>query len=131
MGIERQTMPLIETSLEIAFRNSGVFMCSYMLNMISGDGIFIKTEQPLPVDAELELDIHLPDDPEIVHIGGRVVWAKTASHAFPAGMGIQFTGMLPVYKKKIKSFVESRLLPIVYCFGAGAYSSSKRLDATR
>jgi len=105
---ERRTMPRIETSLEIAFKNSGVFICSYMLNLNSG-GIFIKTDQPLPVDSQLEMSIQLPDEPDILHIEGRVVWTKLASHAFPAGMGIQFIGMPLVYKEKIQSFVKSRL----------------------
>jgi type IV pilus assembly protein PilZ len=103
---EKRLMPRIETSLEIAFRNTGVFMCSYMLNLNSG-GMFIKTDQPLPVDAELEMRIQLPDDPDIMRVGGRVVWTKSESHAYPAGMGIQFIGMPPVYKEKIQSFVRN------------------------
>jgi uncharacterized protein (TIGR02266 family) len=108
MGIERRTMPRIETSLEIAFKNAGIFLCSYILNLSSG-GIFIRTEQPLPVDAELEMRIQLPDDPEVMQLGGRVVWTKPQSNAYPAGMGVQFIGMPPVYRQKIHTFIEKSL----------------------
>jgi type IV pilus assembly protein PilZ len=109
MGIERRVMPRIDTSLEIAFRTSGVNRYSYMLNISSG-GLFIKTDQPLSIDVELEMSIQLPDDPEIMDIAGRVVWTKPESHAFPAGMGIQFVNMPKEYRQKIQSFVEKNLL---------------------
>jgi type IV pilus assembly protein PilZ len=109
MGIERRVMPRVDTSLEIAFRTAGVNRYSYMLNLSSG-GLFIKTEQPLSIDVELEMSIQLPDDPEIMDIAGRVVWTKPESHAFPAGMGIQFIGLPPEYRQKIESFVEKNLL---------------------
>jgi len=109
MGIERRVMPRVDTSLEIAFRTAGVNRTSYMLNLSSG-GLFIKTDQPLSIDAELEMSFQLPDDPEILDIGGKVVWAKPESHAFPAGMGIQFVNMPAEYRQKIQAFVEKSLL---------------------
>ncbi len=108
MGIERRVMPRIATSLAIAFKSSGEFTYSYMMNLSSG-GLFIKTDKPLLIDAELEMSIQMPDDPEILHIRGRVVWTKPQAHAFPAGMGIQFIGLPPEYLKKIQSFVERSL----------------------
>ena len=108
MGIERRVMPRIATSLEIAFKSSGVFTYSYILNLSSG-GLFIKTDKPLPIDAEMEMSIQLPDDPEILHLRGRVAWTKQESRAFPAGMGIQFIGLPSEYLQKIQSFVERSL----------------------
>jgi uncharacterized protein (TIGR02266 family) len=104
---ERRTLPRIETSLEITYKKSGVFMFAYMPNLNSG-GLFIKTDHFLPVDTELEMSIQLPNETDIMHIGGRVVWTKVKSHAFPAGMGIQFIGIPSEYKEKIQSFVKNR-----------------------
>jgi uncharacterized protein (TIGR02266 family) len=109
MGIERRIMPRIATSIEIAYGTSGVFMNSLMMNLSSG-GIFIKTDQPFPIDTALEMRMQLPGDPESMHINGRVVWTKPESHAFPAGMGIQFIDMPLEYFEKIKSFAKKTAL---------------------
>jgi Tfp pilus assembly protein PilZ len=73
---------------------------------MSTTGAFIKTSHLLPVDAEFALNLQLPGDPEIMAIPGRVVWTKSVSSASPAGMGIQFTNILPHYQKKIAAFIE-------------------------
>ncbi len=109
MGIERRVMPRVDTSLEISFKTSGVSGHSYMLNLSSG-GIFIKTDTPLPIDAELQLSIQLPDDTETMRIRGKVVWTKEQSLAFPAGMGVKFIDLPAAYEKRIKLFVENNLV---------------------
>jgi type IV pilus assembly protein PilZ len=105
MGKETRESPRIATNIEIKFREKGSFVRSYMLNVNNG-GLFLKTDKPLAIDAEVTMHIRLPDDLEIMTIEGRVVWTNAKSKVFPAGMGIQFTKLLPEHQEKIKAYVD-------------------------
>jgi type IV pilus assembly protein PilZ len=96
----------IATNIEIKFREKGSFVRSYMLNVNNG-GLFLKTDKPLAIDAEVTMRIQLPDDQETMTIEGRVVWTNQKSKVFPAGMGLQFTKILPEHQEKIKIFVDA------------------------
>ncbi len=98
----------ISVNLELISRNSGNCIDSFVMNMSSG-GMFIKTNHLLPIDAEFALNLQLPDDPEIMAIDGRVVWTKSVSNASPAGMGIQFTNVLPDHEIKLSAFVKQNI----------------------
>ena len=111
MAENKRESPRVATNIEIKFRETGSFVRSYMLNVTNG-GIFLKTEKPLIIDAEVTMHIQLPDDQETMTIEGRVVWANTKSKAFPAGMGIQFTQITSEHKDKIKAFVNANLKEI-------------------
>lgn len=100
----------ISTNLMLISRTTGNWVDSHIMNM-SCSGVFIKTNHLLPIDAEFALDLQLPDDPEIMTIDGRVVWTKSVSSASPAGMGIQFTNILPHHQKKIAAFIEQNSHP--------------------
>lgn len=96
----------IATNIEIKFREKGSFVRSYMLNVNNG-GLFLKTDKPLAIDAEVTMLIQLPDDQETMTIEGRVVWTNPKSKFFPAGMGIQFIKLLPEHQEKIKIYVDA------------------------
>jgi type IV pilus assembly protein PilZ len=102
---ERES-PRIATNIEITFRENGSFLRSYMLNVNNG-GLFLKTEKPLSIDAEVTMQIQLPDDNENMTVEGQVVWTNTNSKSFPSGMGIQFTKIMPEHQNKIKAFVDA------------------------
>jgi len=108
MEEKRQACPRIATNIRIAFQDSGAPVSSYILNLSSG-GIFIKTDDPPPVDSTVSLRFHLPGDLEPINIEGRVVWIKQTGNSFPSGMGIEFTEISPLHKQKIHAFVESRI----------------------
>jgi uncharacterized protein (TIGR02266 family) len=96
----------IATNIEIMFREKGSFVKSYMLNVNNG-GLFLKTDTPLAIDAEVTMHIRLPDDQETMTVEGRVVWTNPRSKVFPAGMGIQFTKLLSEHQEKIRLYVEA------------------------
>jgi Tfp pilus assembly protein PilZ len=73
---------------------------------MSATGAFIETTEPLPIDAELDLHLQLPDDAEIMSIDARVVWTQPECSAAVSGMGIQFTNILPRHLKKLIAFID-------------------------
>jgi type IV pilus assembly protein PilZ len=107
----KRESPRIATNIEIKFREKGSFLRSYMLNVNNG-GLFLKTEKPLAIDAEVTMQIQLPDDKEVMTVEGRVVWTNSKSKAFPLGMGIQFTKIMPEHQEKVKAFVNANLKEI-------------------
>jgi uncharacterized protein (TIGR02266 family) len=94
--------------IEIMFKEYGSFIKVYMLNITNG-GIFIRTDNPLPLDTPVLLRMLLPDETEALEIEGKVIWdfSKASKKSFlPKGMGIQFVNMSSAAAKKIKAVVD-------------------------
>ena len=68
-------------------------MSNYSVNM-SMRGVFVETDNILPVDTLLIVKFKLPDNDTIITCNTRVAWTNEAGHlrkySFPAGMGLQF-----------------------------------------
>lgn len=109
MQEQRQT-PRIETDLRFISCSSSISTDSRITNM-SNTGAFIETNKPLPDGTELDLHLQLPDDDEIMSIDARVVWIKSNGCAASAGMGIQFTKILPKHHEKLAAFIEQNYQP--------------------
>ena len=66
---------------------------NYSVNMSTG-GVFIETDNILPVDTLLMLKFKLPGNDTIITCNARVAWTNEAGHlrkySIPAGMGLQF-----------------------------------------
>jgi type IV pilus assembly protein PilZ len=88
---DNRTNRRVETSIDILFRESGSFIKSHTLNVSNG-GLFLETEDPLPLDSVVTLRMRLLGETEPMEIQGCVVWSnpKGKNNAFPSGMGIQF-----------------------------------------
>jgi len=94
--------------IEIMFKEYASFIKVYMPNVTNG-GLFIRTDNPLPLDTPIQLRMRLPEETEDIEVDGRVVWTfvKGSKKAFlPKGMGIQFVNMRPEYSHKIKTIVD-------------------------
>ena len=93
--------------IDILFKEYGSFIRVYMPNIVNG-GLFIRTDNPLPLDSPVLLRMRLPEETEDIEVDGRVVWSfiKGSKKAFlPKGMGIQFVNMPAEYAQKIKKIV--------------------------
>jgi uncharacterized protein (TIGR02266 family) len=75
----------------------GLFIANRVMNLSRG-GLFIQSRHPLPLHAEVELAITLPNGGPRIHATGRVIWnydvAKASARIVP-GSGIKFTDMSP------------------------------------
>jgi uncharacterized protein (TIGR02266 family) len=52
-------------------------------------GLFVTTERPMPVGAQVALDLTLPDQPQPVSLAGEVRWILEKDGR-PAGVGLRF-----------------------------------------
>jgi type IV pilus assembly protein PilZ len=80
-----------EINIDILYKQSGEFIKSHTLN-ISNGGLFLETDNPLPVNSVVILRMQLPGETEPTENQGCVVWSnpKGKNNDFPSGMGIQF-----------------------------------------
>jgi Tfp pilus assembly protein PilZ len=109
MGEKRRTLRK-ETDLRFISCSSDINTDSCIINL-STTGAFIETTHPMPADARLDLHLQLPDDPEIISIDARAVWTKSFCCAASAGMGVQFTNILPKHQEKLDAFIEQDCQP--------------------
>ena len=76
---------------------------------MSSTGVFIESNDPLPINTELDLNLQLPDNPEIISAHARVVWIKSPDSDASAGMGMRFAKILLKQQKKLNDFIEHNL----------------------
>ena len=107
MANEQRTGQRKPTKIEVMFREYGAFVKAYMLNVSNG-GLFVKTEDPFPLDYPVSLRLILPSETKPLDIEGRVVWInpKGRKNSFPKGMGIQFEKMNDEARSKLDECVE-------------------------
>jgi uncharacterized protein (TIGR02266 family) len=80
----------VHLALEIQYRSAGAFLMSYSVNLSKG-GLFIETENPLPVGAPIDLALKTPNE-ETIALSGVVAWVRSThdpESGQPPGMGIQ------------------------------------------
>ena len=111
--IERREHPRAVVKIEIEFKHTIDFVTSYMLNISKG-GLFIKTDEALPLDTIVFLRFTLPGDTKLIETEGKVVWCNTKKGKgyFPRGMGIKFLRLNSDDAEKIKIFVDEHLAQI-------------------
>lgn len=98
---ENRSNQRVETSIDILYMESGAFIKSHTLNVSNG-GLFLETENPLPIDSVVTLRMRMLGETEPMEMQGCVVWSnpKGRNDGFPSGMGIQFR-----HRIKIDAFV--------------------------
>ena len=104
---ERRDDPRADVDLEVHYRTAQEFLAAYSKN-ISGGGIFIRTQQPLPLNKNVLVRFTLPGIAHRFEVHGVVVWANPASlkSSFPAGMGIKFLESDAKVQKLIADFIK-------------------------
>lgn len=101
-----------EVAFELHFRSAPEFLSAYSGN-ISGGGIFIRTQEPLPLNHAIRLRFTLPGVNHQFDCHGIVVWANPSPKKsfLPAGMGVKFVDMDAEAKKLIDEFIKKAAAP--------------------
>ncbi|MCD6527174.1 MAG: PilZ domain-containing protein [Desulfuromonas sp.] len=112
LGLAHRSFPRLQTSLRIHhgsnFKTLSV-ACAYNL---STGGIFIATETPPPINAQVCIILELPTTEDPIHCEGIVTWIndcdKPAYPDIPAGYGVQFLSLKIPDLFAIRSYINSR-----------------------
>jgi len=107
---KRREDPRVDVDLEVQYRTAQEFTAAYAKN-ISGGGVFIRTQQPLPLNSEVQVRFTLPGVSRPFVVRGLVVWTNPypSRSSFPPGMGIKFMELEPEAKEIIARFVKEKL----------------------
>jgi type IV pilus assembly protein PilZ len=101
-----------EVSIPVDCSTRHFFVSNHVCNISKG-GLFIRSDTPLPLDAEVSLVLRLPGTDQCIRATGRVIWnfdmQKGTTHIVP-GSGIRFVGMSPSDRAILESYL-ARLTP--------------------
>src|SRR5262245_16346500 len=97
-----------EVTIPVDCTTQQIFISNHVCN-ISRGGIFIRSDNPLPLQAEVVLVLRLPEAGVSIRATGRVVWnydmQKGTSRIIP-GSGIRFVDMSPSVRAALESHLD-------------------------
>lgn len=105
---ERRENPRYEVSLNVDYDSLYMFTGNYVSNISKG-GFFIETNDPLPVQSEINLVLFIGDLGKKIRVQGKVAWnfdRAIASGKMKTGMGIKFTNLTPEDKATLLDFIQ-------------------------
>ncbi len=105
---ERRQHQRFPTMISVDYSDGENFLFSYIHN-ISEMGIFIRSEQPLPVGTELELKFGSEEHARL-HLHGEVSWInpirEEGDNPNP-GMGVRFRELTPQQREQVVHLVKT------------------------
>jgi type IV pilus assembly protein PilZ len=107
-GIERRQYERFETLISVDYSSGDTFLFSYIQN-ISEMGIFIRSDNPLPIGTTLQLRF-APDGQEPIELTGEVTWVnpyRPFGDNLNPGMGVRFRELSPELRERIVSLVRT------------------------
>lgn len=105
---DRREHERYDARLEVDYRSGENFLFSYIQN-ISEMGIFIRSDEPLPVGTEIDLRFK-PDDEDPVELRGQVVWVnpvRLGGDNINPGMGVRFLDLTSEARERVVSLVQT------------------------
>jgi uncharacterized protein (TIGR02266 family) len=98
----------VPVMLEVRFRTARDFIVEHASNLSRG-GIFIRSEDPPPLNAAVDVELHLPDGGAPVITSGVVVHSTRPGGTRAAGAGVQFVDSSDAFRERIDRYMESLL----------------------
>src|SRR5262245_6839152 len=88
-ALERRRSQRAPVTVRIEYATVDALFSDFTRNINEG-GIFVETDEQIPLDEKVELKLRLPGSSEIVHARGRVVRIVVATETSAAGIAIEF-----------------------------------------
>lgn len=106
-GMDQRNHPRHDASIEVDYATYSPYHVRRITN-ISRGGLFIRTQDILPVGTEIEISFRLPNHTKPIQSRVRVMWTyrQPASVAMnSSGMGVQFLQIQDDDKAAIQAFI--------------------------
>jgi type IV pilus assembly protein PilZ len=97
-----------EVTIPVDCTTQQIFVSNHVCN-ISRGGIFIRSDKPLPLQAEVSLVLRLPEAGVSIRAIGRVVWnydVPKGSSRIVTGSGIRFVDMSASDRAALESYLK-------------------------
>jgi uncharacterized protein (TIGR02266 family) len=92
MSDDKRQHDRIAVTLQVSYLSKGDLQKDLVTNLSPG-GLFVRTSKPLDPGTDVDLEVLLADEDTPIHVRGKVAWLRPVPGQ-PAGMGIQFTGVM-------------------------------------
>lgn len=106
-GDDRRKDPRFDVNIKVDYSTKGMFVSNYVTNLSKG-GVFIQTEDPLPIQSQINLTFTLPEVNIKIEAKGKVTWTydiKRGTSTVISGMGIKFTDLTAKHKALIEDYI--------------------------
>jgi type IV pilus assembly protein PilZ len=112
--VDTRKHPRYKVTIPVDCSTRDLFLSNQVCN-ISNGGLFIRSETPLPLNAEVSLVLYLPATKGHIRATGRVVWNydmdRHSCHVV-SGSGIRFVGMSASDRATLTNYLAG-LIPAV------------------
>ena len=88
-AVERRRSERAPVTVRIEYATVDALFSDFTRDINEG-GIFVETDEQIPLDEKIELKLRLPGSRQLVHARGRVVRIQPASENTAAGIAIEF-----------------------------------------
>ena len=88
-AVERRRTERAPVVVRIEYSTVDALFSDFTRNINEG-GIFVETDEVIPLDEKVELKLQLPGSNDFVHVTGRVVRIEPASADTTGGIAIEF-----------------------------------------
>jgi len=111
-GADRRMAQRVSVDLDVDYAREENYLVSKSASIInlSSLGIFIRTDEPSPIDTVLNLSFQPPNSDAPIQVEGIVAWANKVQGDNPDyeqnGMGIEFVNLDEETKKRLVSLVK-------------------------
>jgi uncharacterized protein (TIGR02266 family) len=104
-GSNLRGFPRHQVTLAVRFRTARDFVIEHATN-ISRGGMFIQTDDPPPLDTQVQVELQLPDDPAPVSTNAIVVHRQLAVGGNKPGVGVQFVDAADQFRERIDRYMD-------------------------
>ena len=105
---QQRTYQRVPVQLQVRFRTARDFVLEHATNVSRG-GIFIRSDDPPPMDSAVEVQLLLPDGGAPATTAGVVVHRQLPAPGKIAGVGIQFADGSDGFRERIDRYMDSLL----------------------
>ena len=88
-AVERRRSNRAPVVVRIEYSTVDALFSDFTRNINEG-GIFVETEEPVPLDQKVDLKLRLPGSSELVRVQGRVVRVEQATATEAGGIAVEF-----------------------------------------
>ena len=88
-AVERRRSDRAPVVVQIEYSTVDALFSDFTRNINEG-GIFVETEEAIPLDQKVDLKLRLPGSSEVVHVEGRVVRVEQATATSTGGIAVEF-----------------------------------------
>lgn len=107
---ERRQFHRVPLSLAVKLRDADGRETEVFTGIIGAGGVFIQVFNPLPLEHEVTVEMHLPGSEEKTLLTGKVVWTrKEYVDEQPPGMALKFVNI----SRKVQVSINNMVLKIL------------------